>query len=123
MPSTAIVWFRRDLRVHDHPALTAALEAADQVIPLFVFDEPLLAGRWPSANRTWFMRESVAALSASLAERGGGLRIVSGRPADVVPAIARALGASEVYVTRDAAPYGRRHVADRSGSARRAACG
>jgi deoxyribodipyrimidine photo-lyase len=38
MPSTAIVWFRRDLRVHDHPALTAALEAADQVIPVFVFD-------------------------------------------------------------------------------------
>ena len=48
MPSTAIVWFRRDLRVHDHPALTSALEAADEVIPLFVFDEPLLAGRWPS---------------------------------------------------------------------------
>jgi deoxyribodipyrimidine photo-lyase len=116
MPSTAIVWFRRDLRVHDHPALTAALEAADQVIPVFVFDEPLLVGRVPSANRAWFMRESVAALSESLAERGGGLRIVSGRPADVVPAIARELGAREVYVTRDAAPYGRRRdraVADR----------
>jgi deoxyribodipyrimidine photo-lyase len=116
MPSTAIVWFRRDLRVHDHPALTAALEAADEVIPLFVFDEPLLAGRWPSANRTWFMRESVAALSASLDARGAGLRIVTGRPADVVPAFAREVGAGEVYVTRDAAPYGRRRdraVADR----------
>ena len=116
MPSTAIVWFRRDLRVHDHPALTAALEAADEVVPLFVFDEPLLAGRWPSANRTWFMRQSVAALSASLAARGAGVRIVSGRPADVVPAFAREVGAGEVYVTRDAAPYGRRRdraVADR----------
>ena len=63
MPSIAIVWFRRDLRLHDHPALTAAVEAADAVVPLFVFDEPLLMGRWPSANRTWFMRESVVALS------------------------------------------------------------
>ena len=44
MPSIAIVWFRRDLRLHDHPALTAAVEAADVVIPLFVFDEPLLEG-------------------------------------------------------------------------------
>ena len=108
MPSTAIVWFRRDLRVHDHPALTAALASADTVVPLFVFDEPLLHGRCPSANRTWFMRESVAALSAAISERGGSLRIASGRPADVVPALARELGASEVFVTRDAAPYGRR---------------
>ena len=116
MPSTAIVWFRRDLRVHDHPALTAAVEAADEVIPLFVFDGPLLAGRWPSANRTWFMRESVVALSEALAVRGGGLHVLSGRPADVVPALATELGASDVYVTRDAAPYGRRRdraVADR----------
>ena len=116
MPSTAIVWFRRDLRLHDHAALTAALEAADVVVPLFVFDEPLLDGRWPSANRTWFMRQSVAALAEALAERGAPLRIVSGQPADVVPALARDLRAGEVYVTRDAAPYGRwrdRAVADR----------
>ena len=31
----AIVWFRRDLRLHDHPALTAAIAEADEVIPLF----------------------------------------------------------------------------------------
>jgi deoxyribodipyrimidine photo-lyase len=108
MPSTAIVWFRRDLRLHDHPALTAAIEAADVVIPLFVFDEPLLAGRFASANRTWFMRESVASLSAALAERGAGMRIASGRPVDVVPALARETGATQVFVSRDAAPYGRR---------------
>ena len=86
------------------------------MVPLFVFDEPLLDGRWPSANRTWFMRESVVALAGSLAERGAPLRVVAGRPADVVPAFARELGAREVYVTRDAAPYGRRRdraVADR----------
>ncbi len=42
MPSTAIVWFRRDLRVHDHPALTAAAGSADRVVPAFVLDERLL---------------------------------------------------------------------------------
>ena len=35
-PTTAIVWFRRDLRLDDNRALAAALAAADQVVPLFV---------------------------------------------------------------------------------------
>ena len=45
MPSRAVVWFRRDLRVADHPALLAALDAADQVVPTFVVDRTLLGGR------------------------------------------------------------------------------
>jgi deoxyribodipyrimidine photo-lyase len=108
MTRAAVVWFRRDLRLHDHPALMAAVEAADAVIPVFVVDEALLAGRWPSANRAWFMRESVAALSEGLAERGAALRVLRGRPADVLPGFARVEGAAEVYLTRDASPYGRR---------------
>jgi deoxyribodipyrimidine photolyase len=36
VPSTALVWFRRDLRVHDHPGLTAAHRACDRVVPVFV---------------------------------------------------------------------------------------
>jgi deoxyribodipyrimidine photo-lyase len=106
MTRVAIVWFRRDLRLHDHPALAAALASADVVIPVFVFDQRLLEGRWPSANRTWFMRESVAELSAALATRGGALRILTGRPADVIPAFAREVRATDLFMTRDAAPYG-----------------
>ena len=34
MPSRAVVWFRRDLRVTDHPALLAALDASDEVVPV-----------------------------------------------------------------------------------------
>ena len=108
MTSPAIVWYRRDLRVHDHPALHAALAAADEVIPVFVVDEPLLAGRYASANRVWFMRESVAELADALAERGAWLRVLRGRPADVLPAFARDAGVRHVFATRDATPYGRR---------------
>jgi deoxyribodipyrimidine photolyase len=43
MPSRAVVWFRRDLRVTDHPALLAALDAAEEVVPVFVVDH--MAGR------------------------------------------------------------------------------
>ena len=117
MPRIAVAWFRRDLRLHDHPALTAALAEADAVVPLFVLDDALLTGRWPAPNRVWFMRESVAALSGALAERGAALRILRGRPADVVPAFAREIGATDVFLTRDATPYGRardRAVAERA---------
>ena len=116
MPSIAIAWFRRDLRLHDHPALTAALEAADAVIPVFVFDESLLGGRFASANRAWFMRESVVELARELEARGSMLRVARGRPVDVLPALARESGADQVFVTRESAPYGLRRdraVADR----------
>ena len=50
MPSTAVVWFRRDLRLHDHPALHHAVESFDRVVPLYVVDDALLDGRWASAE-------------------------------------------------------------------------
>ena len=48
--STAVVWFRRDLRLHDHEALTAAANS-NQLVCLYVLDDRLLSGRNGSANR------------------------------------------------------------------------
>ncbi len=104
---TIIVWFRRDLRLHDHPALTAALAAGRRVIPLFIFDETLLGGRWPAANRVWFMHEAVRSLGEALRERGGHLAIRTGVPEKVLPEFAGECGAQAVYVTRDYGPYAR----------------
>jgi deoxyribodipyrimidine photo-lyase len=108
MSRTAVVWFRRDLRLHDHPALAAAVSRADVVVPLFVFDDVLLRGRWPAPNRVWFMRESVAELGAALEALGAPLRVLRGRTAEIVPRFALELGADAIHVTRDAAPHGRR---------------
>jgi deoxyribodipyrimidine photo-lyase len=105
---TAIVWLRRDLRLHDHPALVAALAASERVVPLFVFDDALLGGRWPAPNRLWFMRECVRLLGDDLRARGGGLALRRGLPAAVVPAFAAEVGAEAVFVTRDYGPYARR---------------
>ncbi len=104
---TIVVWFRRDLRLHDHPALTAALAQAAHVVPLFVFDDALLGGRWPAANRLWFMHESARSLDAALRERGGRLAFRRGLPEEVVAAFAAEVGAEAVYVTRDYGPYAR----------------
>ncbi|HYH93330.1 MAG TPA: deoxyribodipyrimidine photo-lyase [Candidatus Saccharimonadales bacterium] len=112
----ALVWFRRDLRVHDHPALVAALAEHGGVVPVFVLDEALLRGRFASANRTWFLLGSLRALDAALRERGARLHVRVGDPRSLVPALASEAGASAVYVSRDPSPYGRdrdRVVADR----------
>src|SRR3954471_15331812 len=80
MPSTALVGFRRALRVHDHPPLRAALDAHERVVPLFVLDDRLLQGRHASGSRTQFMLESLRELRTALRERGGDLVIARGTP-------------------------------------------
>ena len=104
---TIVVWFRRDLRLHDHPALAAALRDGARIAPLFLFDEALLQGRWPAPNRLWFMREAVRSLADDLAARGARLCIRLGRPEEAIPAFAAEVGAEAVYATRDYGPYAR----------------
>lgn len=108
---TAIVWFRRDLRLHDHPALTAALQDADRIVPLFVLDNALLEGRFASPNRTAFMLECLRSLDVDLRARGGRLVWRRGRPQNVVPVAAEEFGATDVFVSRDYSPYSRRRDA------------
>jgi len=108
MPSTALVWFRRDLRVHDHPALAAAVAGHDRVVPLFVLDERLLHGRFESGPRTAFMLGSLRALDAELRGRGGALCVRSGRPEQVVAQLAAQVGAAAVHWTSDVSAFARR---------------
>ncbi len=100
-----VMWFRRDLRLADHPALLAAASQADggRVAPLFVVDPALWGPAGPS-RRAWLVR-SLAALRAAT---GGALVVREGDPVDVVPAVTVQLGAAGVHVTADTGPYGRR---------------
>ena len=101
--SGAVLWFRRDLRLGDHPALLAA--AGDgPVVALFVLDDAL---RRPSgAPRIAFLYRTLRALDAQLREHGGALTVRRGQPENVVPAVARACGATSVHVSADFGPYG-----------------
>jgi deoxyribodipyrimidine photo-lyase len=95
--SVAVVLFSRDLRVHDNPALAAATERFEEVVPLFVLDDRLLG----SANRTAFLLEALADLRHAL----GGKLVV--RHGDLVTEILR-LGADAVFVAADSSTYARR---------------
>jgi deoxyribodipyrimidine photo-lyase len=104
----AVVWFRRDLRLHDHPSLAAAAADDRVVVPLFVVDPRLVLGRFASPNRTWFLLETVRELASHLAGLGAPLVVRFGDPVTIVPAVAAEAGAADVFVSRDHAPYGRR---------------
>ncbi len=101
----AVMWFRRDLRARDHPALQAAL-AVGNTAALFVVDPTL----WDSAGprrQAW-----LAGNLQSLDERlDGRLTVRIGNPAQVVPAFAAEVGATSVHVSAETTPYGRRRDA------------
>jgi deoxyribodipyrimidine photo-lyase len=101
---TSIMWFRRDLRLSDSPALVQAARAAGadgEVVPFFCRDARL--ERPSGANRLAFMYGCLAALDRSL---GGALVVRAGRPATKLPALVRQVGATQVFVTADLGPYG-----------------
>ena len=97
------MWFRRDLRLRDHPALDAA-SADGPVTALFVLDESL---RTPAgAPRLAYLYRTLRALDADLREHGGRLVVRRGKPENVVPAVAREAQAQAVHISADFGPYG-----------------
>lgn len=112
----SILWFRRDLRLADHPAFAkAALHGP--VLPLFVLDPRLMA---PAGRpRQVFLLRTLADLDRRLRSLGAQLVVRSGAPEVVVPELAREFNAEAVHVSADFGPYGSardRRVADALGS-------
>ena len=115
---TTILWLRRDLRLADHPALIAAAEHANAVggklLPIFIWEPGVMAGRRASGNRTWFLRESLRELSRELEARGSTLMELHGPATSALPALIEHLAISGVvpadislFFTRDHTPYAR----------------
>jgi deoxyribodipyrimidine photo-lyase len=103
-----IHWFRRDLRLRDNPALSAALrESAGRVIPVFVLDDALLGSPRAGAARVAFLLDSLRALDASLRERGSRLVLRRGRPLEVLPRLAAECSAAGLFYNRDYTPFAR----------------
>ncbi len=104
MSAPCLLWFRRDLRLGDHPALLAAArEGGGAVLGLFVLDDRLLAGAGPT--RRAYLAATLRSLDESM---GGALVLRRGAPGEVLAEVARECGARVVLATADFAPYGRR---------------
>lgn len=104
---TALWWIRRDLRLADNPALCAAFEWAERVIPVFVLDPNLLDSPTASPKRTAFLLEGLRALDYALRARGSYLVIRRGDPKDELAALLSETGASAVFAQESVGPYGR----------------
>jgi deoxyribodipyrimidine photo-lyase len=108
--TAAIVWFRRDLRICDNPALSAALTSYERVVCLFVWDPTLLASAGQARLR--FLSGCLSSLDGHLGSgTDKGLVQLFGEPEVVVPDLTRTVGAQAVYVSADFGPYGSRRDA------------
>jgi deoxyribodipyrimidine photo-lyase len=108
---TAIWWIRRDLRLSDNPALAAALDRAEVVIPAFILDPKLLASPFTGEKRLAFLLEGLRALDTSLRQRGSALILRQGDPLEVLQALRAETGAERIFAGADFSPYARRRDA------------
>ena len=104
---TAVVWFRNDLRLHDNEALIHALQIADNVVPVYVFDPRVMEGktrfgfRKTGVFRANFILESVRDLRNSLRELGSDLIVRYGYPEEEVFKLAGEVQSSWVFCNRE----------------------
>lgn len=101
MPKTSIIWFRRDLRINDHPALLAAIESAEQVIPIFILDKAQI--KEAGAKLLAYMGQSLKRLDDSL---GNNLHIIEGDQVEVLSALIKKYEVQEVHISAEYERYG-----------------
>jgi deoxyribodipyrimidine photo-lyase len=104
---TRILWLRRDLRIHDHPALEVARSHAGHLVPVFCFDDRLLHGRHASGPRTQFLLECLSDLDRSLQARGSRLVVRHGQPEQEIPKLAAEINATSVHYSADVSAFAR----------------
>ena len=105
---TVIHWFRRDLRVSDNTALSEAAKRAEQVVPVFIFEDAFRTGPDVGAARLAFLLQSVESLRKNLAELGHGLVIRCGKSEEILPQLCKELGAQAVLANKRYEPYTQR---------------
>ncbi|MGI4760301.1 MAG: DASH family cryptochrome [Janthinobacterium lividum] len=102
-----IYWLRNDLRLHDNPVLAALPAATAALLPVYCLDpdyfgpDAYLGLPKVGPHRLPFLLASLADLQASYAKLGSGVHFVVGRPAEVLPALARQLGAQAVWASAE----------------------
>jgi len=95
------MWFRRDLRINDHPALLAAVESSDEVIPLFILDKAQI--KEAGAKLLAYMGQSLKSLDESL---GNNLHIIEGDQVEVLTALIKKYDVQEVHISAEYERYG-----------------
>ena len=96
----AILWFRRDLRLDDNPALQAALQNCRQLIPLYIHHPGDKSPWTDGAASRWWLHHTLAALDGELRKRGSRLLIRQGEPLAVLQELAHEQDIRQLYWNR-----------------------
>jgi len=95
----SIVWFRRDLRISDHPALVAALSESDEIVPVFIIDSKLIERT--GSNGLAYLAQSLQHLDASLDKK---LQVIAGQPIEVLKKLQEKYNAQSVHISAEYEP-------------------
>ncbi|MDX1367558.1 DASH family cryptochrome [Pseudomonas sp.] len=111
----ALLWFKQDLRLDDHPALQAGL-SAECLLPVFVFDPAQLqlcafGTRRLGVHRARFLLENLTALDGALRQRGSHLLVLPGAPEQVIPQLVSQFDLDLVLTLEEIAPDERAQLA------------
>ena len=106
-PPRWLFWHRRDLRLADNLGLASCAAGTPAVTGVFVLDPAILRDPAMAPARLWFLRESLLELQERWRQAGSRLVLLQGDPDELLPRLARALGAEGVAWNRDVEPYGR----------------
>jgi deoxyribodipyrimidine photo-lyase len=103
--NTGLVWLRRDLRVHDHAALSVALAGCKKVFVAFIFDKTILdALESKKDRRVEFIWQSVVEIDAELKKHGSQLICLHDNADSAIPRLASELQADAVFANHDYEP-------------------
>ena len=97
----SIIWFRRDLRIADHPALNAAIASSEEIVPVFILD-PTLIGT-SGSKRLAYLGQSLRLLDASLSNN---LHVMVGDQVEVLRQLVQRYETDEVHISEEFEPYG-----------------
>jgi deoxyribodipyrimidine photo-lyase len=107
MTAPVILWFRRDLRLMDQPALAAAVASGAPVIPVYILDDDTPKHRKMGAASRWWLHHSLTALDADLRALGSKLILRAGKSDAILSALAAETKASAVHCIRHYEPWWR----------------
>ncbi|TFK06320.1 suppressor of cytokine signaling 4 [Platysternon megacephalum] len=107
MKHISIHWFRKGLRLHDNPALLAAMTDCRKLYPIFILDPWFPKNMRVSVNRWRFLVESLKDLDESLQKLNSRLFVVRGRPTEIFPVLFKEWKVTRLTFEIDTEPYSR----------------
>ena len=109
MPKVNIIWFRRDLRLHDNAALFNALKSGNPVIPIFIFDKNILDQlEDKSDRRVEFIHAALEEMQQQLVELGASLEVYYGTPLEIFKQLVAKYAVEQVFANHDYEPYAKK---------------